>query len=106
MIVCLNHDADVGTVDLTIRDTGSGIPHEKLRRIFDRFYTTKKGPDATGKGGTGVGLAMCRDIIEAHHGKIRVQSELGRGTAFTIRLPVACKKRETPKPAVALGVPT
>ena len=106
VIVGLKHDADANTVNLTIRDTGSGIPQETLRRIFDRFYTTKDGPDASGKGGTGVGLAMCRDIVEAHHGKIRVQSEPGRGTAFTIRLPVACRKKQTPEPAVALGVPT
>ena len=67
-------DAAAGTVDLTIRDTGSGIPAEQLPQIFDRFYTTKRGPDASGKGGTGVGLSMCREIIEQHQGKIRVES--------------------------------
>ena len=53
------------------------------------FYTTKKGPDATGKGGSGLGLALCKKIIEEHHGKIRVESAVGKGTSFTIRLPVA-----------------
>jgi signal transduction histidine kinase len=81
-------------VDLTVRDTGSGIPRDKLRRIFDRFFTTKKGPDASGKGGTGLGLAMCRDIIEAHNGRIRAESTVGKGTAITLKLPVA-------RPAVA-----
>jgi signal transduction histidine kinase len=76
-------------VDLTIRDTGTGIAPEKLSRIFDRFFTTKQGPDASGKGGTGLGLAMCRDIIEAHQGRIRVESTVGKGTAFTLKLPIA-----------------
>ena len=75
------------TIELSVRDTGCGIPAEKLPKIFDRFFTTKTGPDASGKGGTGLGLAMCRDIIEAHHGRIRVESTPGRGTAFTLKLP-------------------
>lgn len=85
----LAHDAAAGTVDLTIRDTGCGIPADKLPRIFEPFYTTKTGPDASGKGGTGLGLSLCRTIIEAHHGKIRVESTPGKGTAFTLKLPVA-----------------
>ncbi|MFV2068477.1 MAG: sensor histidine kinase [Pirellulales bacterium] len=99
-------DASSGMVDFTIRDTGSGIPPEKLRHIFDRFFTTKKGPDASGKGGTGLGLSMCRDIIEAHHGRIRVESSVGKGTAFTLKLPVAKKPTAQPglAPPPALGV--
>jgi signal transduction histidine kinase len=76
-------------VDLVVRDTGCGIPPEKLPRIFEPFFTTKSGPDETGKGGTGLGLASCRQIIEAHHGRIRVESTVGKGTQFTIKLPVA-----------------
>ena len=72
-----------------IRDTGSGIPSDQLPRIFDRFYTTKSGPDESGKGGTGLGLSACRDIIEAHRGRVRVESTPGKGTAFTIKLPAA-----------------
>jgi signal transduction histidine kinase len=87
IVVRLAHDASAGTVDLMIRDSGGGIPTDKLPRIFDRFYTTKPGPDASGKGGTGLGLAFCRDVIEAHHGRIRVESTVGRGTAFTLKLP-------------------
>ncbi|MCL2623299.1 MAG: ATP-binding protein [Planctomycetaceae bacterium] len=75
-------------VALVVRDDGTGIPTEKLRHIFDAFYTTKAGPDASGKGGTGLGLAACRSIVEAHSGKIRVNSTLGKGTAFTIMFPV------------------
>ncbi|NUP98525.1 MAG: hypothetical protein HUU35_01585, partial [Armatimonadetes bacterium] len=74
--------------DLSVRDTGCGIAPEHLRRIFDPFFTTKSGPDASGKGGTGLGLATCREIIEAHQGRIRVESTVGKGTAFCLKLPV------------------
>ena len=98
-------DAEQQMVELMVRDTGSGIAPEHLRRIFEPFFTTKAGPDATGKGGTGLGLAACRDIIEAHHGKIRVESSLGRGTAFTIKLPTAQRMAPAPIAPLALGVP-
>jgi signal transduction histidine kinase len=88
LLLRLAHDAGAGLVDLTVRDSGSGIPREQLPKIFDRFFTTKSGPDATGKGGTGVGLSACRDIVEAHQGRIRVESTVGKGTAFIVRLPV------------------
>ena len=89
LLIKLDHDTAAGTVDLTVRDTGTGIPPDKLRRIFDPFFTTKSGPDESGKGGTGLGLAACRNIIEAHHGRIRVESAVGKGTAFTIKLPTS-----------------
>jgi signal transduction histidine kinase len=98
----LIHDAAGDTVDLTLRDSGPGIAPESLPRIFDRYYTTKSGPDASGKGGTGLGLSFCRDVIEAHHGRIRVESSLGKGTAFTLKLPVA---RVPDHPPIDLGVP-
>jgi signal transduction histidine kinase len=88
LIIRLDHAKNGDTVDLTIRDTGCGIPADKLPRIFDPFYSTKQGPDASGKGGTGLGLSACRHIIEAHRGRIRVESTVGIGTAFTIKLPV------------------
>jgi signal transduction histidine kinase len=87
MLVRLAYDAAHQTVDLTIRDSGRGIASDQLPRIFDRFFTTKAGPDASGKGGTGLGLSFCRDVIEAHHGRIRVESAVGKGTAFTLKLP-------------------
>lgn len=95
----LLHDAESGMVDLVVRDYGCGIPPDALPHIFQPYFTTKKGPDASGKGGTGLGLAMCKDIIEAHHGRIRVDSTVGKGTAFTLKLPVA-------RVAAPLGVPT
>jgi signal transduction histidine kinase len=88
LTVKLVNDEAAGMVDLVVRDTGCGMPPETLRRIFDPFFTTKAGPDASGKGGTGLGLSMCRDIVESHHGRIRVESAVGKGTMFTIKLPV------------------
>ena len=97
LAVKLVHDEQSNTVDLVVRDYGCGIPTEKLPHIFDSFYSTKNGPDASGKGGTGLGLSMCRDVIEAHHGRIQVQSTVGKGTAFTIKLPVGkVQARSTP----------
>jgi signal transduction histidine kinase/DNA-binding response OmpR family regulator len=73
-------------VSINISDSGVGIPEEALPRIFDRFYQV----DATSKrkyGGMGLGLAIARSIVDAHKGEIRVKSELGKGTTFTVRLP-------------------
>ena len=81
---------------MLIRDFGTGIPADKLPKIFDSFYTTKKGPDESGKGGTGLGLSLCKRIIERHHGKVRVESSLGKGTAFTLRFP-ALPAQEQPR---------
>lgn len=96
LIIKVAHDRVDGTVDLTVRDTGCGIEPDKLRRIFDPYFSTKSGPDETGKGGTGLGLSSCRRIIESHHGRIRVESTVGKGTAFTIKLPVAKKAVAAP----------
>ncbi|MCE2810585.1 MAG: ATP-binding protein, partial [Planctomycetaceae bacterium] len=54
------------------------------------------GPDASGKGGTGLGLTACKQIIDDHRGRIRVESTVGKGTAFTIRFPVAVASSATP----------
>lgn len=96
VLIRISHDAESNMVDLLVRDTGSGIPPEKLRRIFDPFFSTKDGPDASGKGGTGLGLSACRDIIEAHRGRIRVESTVGKGTAFLIKLPAAAMPASVP----------
>ena len=88
LIIRLCRDPETETVDLSVRDFGTGIPQEKLRKIFDPYFTTKSGPDESGKGGTGLGLHACRNIVEAHGSKIRVQSSVGKGTCFTIKLPI------------------
>ena len=76
-------------VEISVTDNGVGIAPGDLRRIFEPFYSTKSGPDAAGQGGTGLGLSVCRDIVEAHHGRIRAESRPGQGSTFTIILP-AC----------------
>jgi len=102
----LLHDPENDMVDLVVRDYGCGIPADKLPRIFDSFYSTKAGPDASGKGGTGLGLSMCREIIEAHRGRIRVDSSPGKGTAFTLKLPTAAKAAPAqPAPIVPMAPP-
>lgn len=107
LVLRITHDDKAGFVDLTVRDSGCGIPRDQLPKIFDRFYTTKSGPDATGKGGTGVGLSACREIVDAHQGRLRVESSVGKGTAFTIRLPAWQQKSESAAaaPIAPLGVP-
>jgi signal transduction histidine kinase len=72
--------------EVKFEDTGCGIPPEQLRKIFEPFFTTKE-PDESGRGGTGLGLSVCRQIIEQHHGRIRVESVVGKGSTFTVKLP-------------------
>ena len=89
----LQHDPQADEVVLQVRDSGSGIAPELLPKIFDPYFTTKDGPDASGQGGTGIGLSSCKQIIDAHSGRIRVDSGVGKGTAFTIRLPIDTQTR-------------
>jgi two-component system OmpR family sensor kinase len=70
-----------------VSDSGEGIASEHLPRIFDRFYRIDSSRNS-GSGGTGLGLAICKGVVEAHHGTISVQSQVGKGTRFTIRLPL------------------
>ena len=74
-------------VEIAICDTGVGIAPDQLRMIFEPFYTTKE-PDEDGHGGSGLGLSVCRQIIEQHHGRIRVESMSGKGSKFTVKLPL------------------
>ena len=80
--------------ELSVTDHGVGIAPENLRRIFEPFFSTKTAPDASGLGGTGLGLSVCRDIIEAHHGRIRAESRLGQGSTFTVLLPTCSPSSE------------
>ena len=77
-----------GRVTVEVSDTGIGIAPEHQARIFDRFYRVDS--DRSRKtGGTGLGLAIVRAISQVHQGSIQVQSQLGQGTLFTLRLSLA-----------------
>lgn len=80
---------------ITVRDTGAGIRPEHLVRIWEPLFTTKAPNHGSAKGptGTGLGLSLCRQIVLSYEGTISVESELGRGAAFTISLPVSFTER-------------
>jgi two-component system NtrC family sensor kinase len=82
MITLTTKPVDHEWVEIKISDTGAGIPEENLRKLFTPFFTTK----ALGKG-TGLGLSIVYGIIKMHRGQIKVSSQVGVGTTFTITLP-------------------
>jgi signal transduction histidine kinase len=79
-VVIKAYEAD-SSVCIDITDSGEGIPQEKLNRIFDLFYSTKEN-------GTGLGLSITKRIIEMHNGEIRVNSREGKGTTFSVLIPI------------------
>lgn len=72
---------------VTVADTSEGIPRENLARVFERFYRLDRGRTRE-VGGTGLGLAIVKHLARLHGGEVSVESELGRGTAFHVELPV------------------
>ncbi|HYG63052.1 MAG TPA: ATP-binding protein [Thermoanaerobaculia bacterium] len=91
----LEVEGDAATVRLRVRDTGPGIPPEKLETIFQPFYSTK-----LNRGGTGLGLSISHEIARRHGGDLRVESEPGRGACFILELPRAVPgARSLPQPA-------
>ncbi|MAT15603.1 MAG: two-component sensor histidine kinase [Planctomyces sp.] len=95
MVIGVLANREANTAEISVRDSGTGIPAEQLQKIFQPFYTTKKA-DARGQGGTGLGLSMCREVIEAHQGRIRVESQVGEGTTFTLRFPLFVGQGDSP----------
>jgi signal transduction histidine kinase len=79
----LRHEDEL---ELRVEDTGIGIPRDAQARIFERFYRVDKARSRS-RGGTGLGLAIVKHVAELHRGVVRVESELGRGSVFTIELP-------------------
>jgi two-component system phosphate regulon sensor histidine kinase PhoR len=77
---------DGACVRITVRDFGVGIEHAHLDRLFERFYRVDKGRSRE-LGGTGLGLAIVKHIALIHNGTVTVESELGKGSTFTILLP-------------------
>ena len=91
---------DEDFVSVTISDTGKGISQSNIQKIFEPFFTTKS-PDK----GTGLGLSVSYSIIKAHHGYIEVESQLGRGTEFKIKLPVHAQKFKQQEKIIELTAP-
>jgi two-component system NtrC family sensor kinase len=83
LTVATRYDRSSNSAEAAISDTGHGIPAEEIDRIFDPFFTTKESGH-----GTGLGLSIAYGIVTTHRGTIFVQSELGKGSTFTVRMPV------------------
>jgi signal transduction histidine kinase len=94
--VLLGHDGN--TAHIEIRDTGIGIPAKDLPHIFERFYRADPARSRE-TGGSGLGLAIAQWLMEAHRAVIRVQSTVGEGSAFSIRIPLT----ESPIPVKDLN---
>ena len=90
-----------GHAVLAVRDTGIGIPTEAIPRLFDRFYRVEGAQGRTHEG-TGIGLALVHELVKLHSGNVSVESEIGQGTTFTIRLPLGsaiCPRTGSPPSA-------
>ena len=76
-----------GRAIVAVADTGTGIPAEDLPMVFDRFYRVDPSRNRS-TGGAGLGLTICKQLVEAHGGTIRAESEQGKGSTFTFELPL------------------
>ena len=92
-------DRELGCAFISIRDNGCGIPEANLSKIFDPFFSTKENK------GTGLGLSVSYGIIEEHGGRIDVQSELGVGTVFTVKLPLRQESAQPLPPQQGIALP-
>jgi two-component system sensor histidine kinase VicK len=81
-------EGDGGVVEISVRDTGIGIAEEDIERIFEPFY---RGKNVDAETGMGLGLSFVKEVVDLHGGKILVQSELGKGSIFSLLLPIRVK---------------
>lgn len=95
----LSCEADAEKVRLRVQDTGPGIPADKLQTIFQPFYSTK-----LNRGGTGLGLSISHEIVRRHGGELRVESEPGQGSCFTVELPRIPPARALPHSSAQASV--
>ena len=79
------------SINISVRDTGIGIPKDDLGKVFDRFYRAER-LDTAGISGTGLGLSIVKDIVKMHNGVISVESEINSGSKFTVALPKNLRK--------------
>ncbi len=91
--VCVALGVEAGHVTIVVADSGVGIPPADLDRVFERFYRVDAARDRE-TGGTGLGLAIVRHVAETHGGDVAVRSTLGRGSTFTVRLPIGAAGEE------------
>jgi two-component system NtrC family sensor kinase len=96
--ISTRHDAETEAVEVTIADTGRGIPPEQIGRVFDPFFTTKESSH-----GTGLGLSIAYGIVTTHGGSIAVRSEVAKGTAFVVHLPVLAQTEAQSAGAARIG---
>ena len=83
----VRNDNNRGSVEIKIRDTGIGIPKEEIPKLFDRFYQVDNSFTKEHEG-TGIGLALTKELVELHHGSISVESKIGEWTEFTVKFPL------------------
>ncbi len=101
--VTLSAAASPTSIEISVSDTGPGIPPEDLGRIFERFYQVDK--SRAHSAGLGLGLAISREIVEAHGGRLRVESVTGLGSRFTVRLPLPAGPESTARGKSKRGEP-
>ena len=93
--VRIHGEIEAGWVSIHVDDSGKGIPDQDLSRIFERFYQVDKARRGGGDRGVGLGLAISRQIVEAHGGRLVAQSSMGKGSRFTVQLPIVQPDDET-----------